>query len=101
MKRTLLLISTIFLLVVVWPGSASVQANELKRDETVQAYIGQKVQVDVSGLQAPGVSVGAGVYASGTIVAIDPVARLITVQLYATFSGRNMVTVPPDRVKAQ
>jgi acetyl-CoA acetyltransferase len=61
-----------------------------------QAEIGQRVQVDISGLQAPGVSVGGGVTATGTIIGIN--GGQITVQLDVSFSGQNVVTVSSDRV---
>jgi hypothetical protein len=64
------------------------------------ASIGQQVQVDISGLSAPGVQIGGGVSASGTIIAIDPIQRLITVRLDVAFSGQNVITVPPERVSA-
>ena len=62
------------------------------------ATIGQRVQVDVSGLQAPGVSIGGGVSVTGTITGIDAVGRSITVSLDVSFSGQNTVTVPPDHM---
>lgn len=62
------------------------------------AQVGQRVQVDISGLQAPGVQVGGGVSATGTITAIDAAQGLVEVQLDVSFSGQNTVTVPADRV---
>jgi hypothetical protein len=64
------------------------------------AEIGQRVQVEIAGLQAPGVSVGGGVSASGTIVGIDAGQGLITVQLDVAFSGQDTVVVPAARVTA-
>jgi hypothetical protein len=64
------------------------------------AQVGQRVQVDISGLQTPGVSIGGGVSASGVITGIDPIQRLITVRLDVAFSGQNVVQVPPERVTA-
>jgi hypothetical protein len=63
-----------------------------------EARVGQKVRVDISGLKAPGVSVGGGVSATGTITAMNAMARLITVRLDVAFSGQNNVQVPPERV---
>jgi hypothetical protein len=65
-----------------------------------EARVDQRVQVDISGLQTPGVSIGGGVQASGVIKDIDPVRRLITVQLEVSFGGQNLVQVPPERVTA-
>jgi hypothetical protein len=65
-----------------------------------QARVGQRVQVDISGLQAPGISIGGGVQASGVITGFDPVQRLVTVQLDVSFAGQNVVQVPPERVMA-
>lgn len=65
-----------------------------------QARIGQRVQVDISGLQAPGISIGGGVSAAGTIIELNPAQRAITVRLDVAFAGQNVVTVPPERVTA-
>ena len=64
-----------------------------------EARVGQMVRVDISGLQAPGVSVS-GASATGMITAIDTMAGLITVRLDVAFSGQNTVQVPPERVTA-
>lgn len=64
------------------------------------AQVGQQVMVDISGLQAPGVSVGGGVSAGGVIVDINAAKGLITVKLSVAFSGQDTVTVPADRVTA-
>lgn len=56
------------------------------------------VQVDISGLTAPGVSFGGGVTSTGVIVGIDGTQQLITVQLDIAINGTSIVTVPPDRV---
>jgi hypothetical protein len=64
----------------------------------VQIVVGLRVQVDISGLLAPGVSVGSGVSASGTITHIDAIRRLVTVQLDVSFSGQNVVIVPPEKI---
>ena len=63
-----------------------------------EARVGQQVQVDISGLQTPGVQVGGGVSASGVITHIDPQRRLITVKLNVSFGGQDTVEVPPERV---
>ena len=63
-----------------------------------QAVVGQRVQVDVEGLQAPGVSFGGGVSITGTIVAIRPVSQEIDIRLDVSLSGQSMVTAAPDRV---
>jgi len=61
--------------------------------------VGQLVLVDTSGLQAPAVSAGAGIRASGTITAIDPDSGQITVRLIVPFRGLKTVVVPADSVK--
>ena len=62
------------------------------------AQVGQRVQVDLAGLNAPGVSIGAGVAVTGKITAINTLLGQITVELDVAFSGSNVVTVPPERV---
>jgi hypothetical protein len=64
------------------------------------AAVGQRVQVDIAGLDAPGVQIGQGVTATGVITAIDVATRLITVALDVSFSGDNIVRVSPEKVKA-
>lgn len=64
------------------------------------AQVGQKVNVDISGLNAPGVSVGGGVSATGTIIEIRPALRQIVVRLNISISGSDTVTVAPERVTA-
>jgi hypothetical protein len=64
------------------------------------AQVGQKVNVDISGLNAPGVSVGGGVNAIGTIIEVRPALQQIVVRLDVSFSGSDTVTVAPERVTA-
>jgi hypothetical protein len=64
------------------------------------AQVGQKVNVDISGLTAPGVSFGGGVTSSGTIIGIDANQQLLAVQLDIAINGIDTVTVSPDRVTA-
>jgi transcription antitermination factor NusG len=66
----------------------------------LEATVGQPVQVDISGLETPGVAVGDGVFATGTVEAIHPERDEVTVQLNVAFSGQNIVTVPAERVAA-
>jgi outer membrane receptor protein involved in Fe transport len=56
------------------------------------------VHVDISGLNAPGVSFGNGVTSTGVIVGIDGPRQLLTVQLDIAINGTSNVTVSPDRV---
>lgn len=62
-----------------------------------QLKVGDRVQVDISGLQAPGIQVGQGVSASGRVTQIDPVRKVYVVTLDASFSGRNTVEIPFDQ----
>jgi hypothetical protein len=62
------------------------------------AQVGQRVQVNIGGLQAPGVKVQGDVFATGTIVSLNTILGQITVQLDVSFSGQNIVTVPAERV---
>ncbi len=64
------------------------------------AEVGQRVQVNVAGLQAPGVSFGDGVSVAGTIIAIRPINQEIDVRLDISLSGQDIVTARPDRVSA-
>jgi len=89
--------TAMFLLAAVLTFGGTGQADETLK--TVQAQIGQKVQVDVSGLQTGGISAGTGVAATGTIVDVNNLLRQITVQLDVSFGGINRVTVPPERVR--
>jgi hypothetical protein len=65
-----------------------------------KAELGQRVQVDLSGLQAPGIAIGGGVFAIGEIVGIDPAEHEITVQLedLSFANGQNVVTAPVSHI---
>ncbi len=63
-----------------------------------QAQIGMRVMVDMAGFSKDGVSMGTGASMGGTITAIGP--QGITVQLFGTVAGVNVVTVDPSRVTA-
>ncbi len=64
------------------------------------AELGQSVEVDISGLQVAGISVGSGVSAIGRIVQLDPDTQRIVVELEVSFEGHNRVAVDADRVQA-
>jgi hypothetical protein len=64
------------------------------------ANVGQPVTVNMQGLDQGGVEIGPGAEVSGTITAVDPVRRLITVRLTATIGGVQVVQVSPDRITA-
>jgi hypothetical protein len=54
--------------------------------------------VDISGLQAPGVSFGSGVSAGGVITRIDAAQGLVEVKLHVVISGQDTVIVPASKV---
>ena len=62
-----------------------------------EAKVGQRVQVDISGLNTPGISIGGGVSASGVIIGINVALRQITVRLDVAFNGNDVVIVSPER----
>jgi hypothetical protein len=59
---------------------------------------GDLVQVDVSGVEASGVSFGEGIFAPAEIVKIDPVTHELHVRLGFSSNG-DLVTVPAERAK--
>ena len=63
-----------------------------------QTFVGQKVRVNLEGLQASGISISGKFSVSGVITEIDVAAGTITVQLDVTFRGLDVVTVTPERV---
>jgi hypothetical protein len=63
-----------------------------------QLQIGDPVQVDLSGLQAPGVQIGAGVSGSGTVTSIDSRRRVYIVTLSVSIGGKNTIEIPFDDV---
>lgn len=63
-----------------------------------EAHEGDLVQVDVSGVEASGVSFGEGIFAPGEIVKIDPVTHELQVRLGFSTNG-DLVTVPAERAK--
>jgi hypothetical protein len=80
-------------------GNPTLASRSQEVSPTPTAKVGQQVQVDVSGLQTPGVSFGGGVGITGVISRIDP-RGLIEVKLSVIIEGRDTVLVPPDRVTA-
>lgn len=67
--------------------------------KAIKARVGEQVQVDISGLEAPGISIGAGVFSTGKITEIDAQNDEITVQLDVSFGGKDVVTVAADRAE--
>ena len=65
-----------------------------------EVTVGQEVRVSLSSLQAPGVGAGR-VSVTGTVVAIDAAARLITVQLGVSFGRHDVVQVPAEQVSTR
>jgi hypothetical protein len=64
-----------------------------------EAKIGDRVQVDISGIETQGVSIGGGILAPGEIVEIIPSKREIKVRLGVSFDGKEIVTVPAERAE--
>jgi hypothetical protein len=48
---------------------------------SIKAKEGQRVQVDLGGLEVPGVSIGPGVLGLGEIIGLDPAEGFVTVRL--------------------
>jgi hypothetical protein len=69
---------------------------------TEKAKIGQLVQVDLAGLETPGVAFGGGVLGIGKIVEIDDVRQKVKVELDNLSFGdkhENVVFAPADQVQ--
>lgn len=64
-----------------------------------EAKVGDRVQVDISGIETHGVSIGGGILAPGVIVEIIPSNREIKVHLGVSFDGKETVTVPAERAE--
>jgi hypothetical protein len=62
------------------------------------AQPGQRVQVNISGLQDPGVSIVGSRMVTGRIQSVDVPHQLISVDLDEVFGGQVTLSVPPDRV---
>ncbi len=61
--------------------------------------VGQRVQVDLSGMQVPGAVMGPAAVVAGTVTHVDQDGRL-TIRLDFAVGGYNMVTAHPGRIRA-
>jgi hypothetical protein len=82
-----------------WRGVALPGTKQTKGVSMPLAQVGQEVTVDISGLEAGGISF-AGVQTTGTIIGINPHQGLITVAMSIALGDSNVVVVTPDRVTA-
>jgi hypothetical protein len=64
-----------------------------------EAKIGDQVQVDISGIETQGVSIGGGILAPGVIEEVIPSSGEIKVHLGVSFGGKEVVIVPAKRVE--
>jgi hypothetical protein len=64
-----------------------------------EARVGDLVQVDMSGVEAAGVSFGEGIFAPGEIKAIDPDTLELRVRLGFSADHDDLITVPAARAK--
>jgi hypothetical protein len=64
-----------------------------------QAKKGDLVQVDISGIEMPGISIGGGVVAPGEIIEIYPERGELKVRLGFSLDDMDLVTVSASRVK--
>jgi hypothetical protein len=61
--------------------------------------VGQRVQVDASGMQTPEGVVGPGTIVPGTVTHIDTEQRL-TIRLDTALGGHVLVTAPVGRIRS-
>lgn len=61
--------------------------------------VGQRVQVDVSGMQIPDGLVPAGTLSTGTVTHVDPEGRL-TIRLDVAVGGYALITASAGRIRA-
>lgn len=62
--------------------------------------VGQRVRVDLSGMQLPHRVLEPGVVVVGTVTHIDPATRRLTILLDISVDGYNLVTADPGRILA-
>lgn len=60
--------------------------------------VGDRVSVDLAGVNSGGVSFGQGVSAGGVVLSIDAIRQEATVKLDIAFNGISIVTVPASRL---
>ena len=63
------------------------------------AFIGNRVNVDVSGLGIHGLFIGGDSMCPATITSINPDKGTVTVELDSVLVGLNVITVPSDRIQ--
>lgn len=59
----------------------------------------QHVEIDLSGLEADGVTLGSGLYGAGEVTEILDDAQAV-VRLNMPIAGKNVIVVPADRLTA-
>jgi hypothetical protein len=62
--------------------------------------VGQRVRVDLSGMQVPDGVLGPAAVATGTVTHIDPTSGRLTIRLDTSVGGYNLVTADPSRILA-
>ena len=60
--------------------------------------VGQRVRVDLSGMQLPHRTLEPGVVSVGTVTHIDATTRRLTIRLDISVDGYNLVTADPGRI---
>lgn len=61
--------------------------------------VGQRVRVDLSGMQVPDGVLGPAAVVPGTITHIDPTTGRLTIRLDISVGGYNLVTADPSRIR--
>ena len=62
--------------------------------------VGQRVQVDLSGMQVPEGSVAPGTVGTGTVTHINPETTQLTIRLDISVGGHSLVTALPAHIRA-
>ncbi len=60
--------------------------------------VGQRVRVDLSGMQLPHRTLESGAVSVGTVTHIDAATKRLTIRLDISVDGYNLVTADPGRI---
>jgi hypothetical protein len=62
--------------------------------------VGQRVKVDLSGMEVPGGSVAPGTIVTGTVTNVNPDTTQLTIRLDISVGGHGLVTALPIHIHA-
>jgi hypothetical protein len=62
--------------------------------------VGQRVRVDLSGMQIPDGVLGPAALATGTVTHVDPASGRLTIRLDTSVGPYSLVTADPSRIVA-